>query len=140
MRCSLQSPLDLAGFQAAGANINPPRGPIDHRLYLLNVRSPQSFGFDMRMADLKTAGLTLTTYLTYLRHGIPPFRNANTTSKKSVSVTVINFNISPGQSQQRSAVVSAVICRSTGKRKSGRQKLVKFSFGTRGYNLKNETK
>lgn len=72
-RRSLQGPLDSSGFQAAGTDIDTPGGSFNQHLHFMDIRAPQPFRFNMRMAHLVSAGLTFTTNLTYLCHGIPPF-------------------------------------------------------------------
>src|SRR5688572_16963145 len=55
--------LDLAGLEAAGADVHPLRGAVDDRPDPLDVRVPPPVGAHVRMADALPEGRVLAAHL-----------------------------------------------------------------------------
>ena len=69
---------DLARADAAGADPDVPRPPIDHRPDTLEVRQPPPLGHIVSMRDIATAHRPLAADFTSLRHVRTPSRNPRT--------------------------------------------------------------
>ena len=64
----LDGSLNLAGTQAAGANINTLYVALNNGTNTLDVWLPRTLSLQMGVADIVAAELTLTAYFTYTCH------------------------------------------------------------------------
>lgn len=81
-----QRALDIAGAQAASADIHPLASPIDHNMNTLHIGCPFCVGLAVGMADQIAVQLAFSADLTKLAHDHSPPRWSQDTSKRMYSI------------------------------------------------------
>ena len=67
-----QSALHVAAAQAAGTDVHPLRGAIDHHADALHIGRPDAVALAIGMADIVAVQRAFFADLTKLTHGNPP--------------------------------------------------------------------